>query len=419
MKSMQKKTFLCRSNEKKKEKSPEKQLPIFYSKEDILRQISKSPVTILVGETGSGKTTQLTQYLDEAGYTKAGVIACTQPRRVAAITVAKRVALEKKATLGKEVGYAVRFDNQYDKSTKIKYMTDGMLLREAMAGGKTTTLSGYSVIILDEAHERTIHTDVLFGVLKGVLTKRTDLKVVIMSATIESEKFSNYFHGAPVVYVSGRQFPVQIMYTAEPESDYLDACYITTLQIHETHPLGDILVFLSGQEEIEIMSSLLLEYQSKRASKPEVEPIESLRMLICPIFAALPSAEQMKAFEKAPEGYRKVILATNIAETSVTISGVRYVVDPGVAKVRGYNPKIGLETLTVQPISQAQARQRSGRAGREQSGICFRVYQEEEYLKLKKETIPEIKRCNMSSVVMQLKALNVQNIMEFDFLDRP
>lgn len=374
----------------------------------MIEEVRSSRAVIIVGETGSGKTTQLPQFLHEAGLAKTGMVGVTQPRRVAAMTVAKRVAQEMGTQLGEGVGYTIRFEDVTSPNTKVKFLTDGMLLREAMLD---PMLKSYSVIILDEAHERTLHTDVLFALIKGIMVKRKDLRLVIMSATLEAEKFAEYF-SAKVLYVAGRQFPVDVYYADEKEVDYMDAALLTVLQLHLEKPAGDILLFLTGQEEIEHMTKLL--EQKARTFGPE-----AMKLLVCPIYAALPPEKQMEAFTKAPPGCRKVILATNIAETSITIPGIKYVIDTGVVKERMYNAKIGIDSLTVVPVSKAAARQRSGRAGRESAGECYRLYREESFLRFAESQVPEIKRANMASVVLQLKALGIQDVTRFDYMDPP
>ncbi|KAJ3284564.1 putative ATP-dependent RNA helicase dhx33 [Borealophlyctis nickersoniae] len=384
-------------------------LPITAAKKSIVDAIRTNQSVVIVGETGSGKTTQIPQFLQEAGLTKKGMIAVTQPRRVAAISIAKRVAEESATKLGDKVGYSIRFEDVTSPQTLIKYMTDGMLLRELLSD---SNLSRYSVIVLDEAHERTLRTDILFGMVKAIQRKRKDLKVVVMSATLNAEAFSAFFDNAKVLFVAGRQFPVRMFHTVSKQEDYVDAALVATFQLHVEQPQGDILVFLTGQEEIEALTTLLND--ASRDLPPNCPG-----MLVCPIFASLPTAQQTRVFEPAPPGTRKIILSTNIAETSITISGVRYVVDTGMVKMRGYNPKIGIESLTVQPISKASARQRTGRAGREAPGCCYRLFTEEAFNKLPDDSEPEIMRCNLASVLLLLKASGVDDVLGFDYMDKP
>lgn len=299
---------------------------------------------------------QIPRFLLDAGFGDNGLIACTQPRRVAAITVAQRVSQELGTQLGGKVGYTVRFDDCTSSETKIKYMTDGMLLREALID---PILKKYSVVILDEAHERTIATDILLGLLKLVRAARgDDFRLIVMSATLDATGFVSYFPGSKAVYVQGRQHPVDIMYTQEPQESYLDSAITTAIQIHCDESEGDVLVFLTGQDEIEAAERLI---KDRYASLPN--NIVDGSILAVPMYAALPPDAQMQAFSPAPPGVRKVIFSTNIAETSITIPGVRYVVDTGVVKSRTYAASLGADCLEVVPISKAQARQRSGRAG--------------------------------------------------------
>ncbi|XP_001624631.2 ATP-dependent RNA helicase DHX33 [Nematostella vectensis] len=390
-------------------------LPIFSARKSLITEIRNRQNVIIVGETGSGKTTQIPQYLYEAKVARNSVIACAQPRRVAAISIAQRVSREMGVQLGEEVGYTVRFEDVTSTKTRIKYMTDGMLLRESVGD---SLLKRYSVIILDEAHERTIHTDVLFGIVKGAQISRKErgmlpLKIVVMSATLEAHQFSEYFGSAEVLYIEGRQHPVELMYAVEPQVDYMHAALITIMQLHQEKPLGgDILVFLTGQDEIESLSKLVSDCSLHC-------PPDCPQLLVCPMFAALPSSQQMQVFRPAIPGARKVILSTNIAETSVTIPGVKYVIDTGYVKAKGFHPKTGLDMLRVQPVSKAQARQRLGRAGRECSGVCYRLYTEEQFEQLAEATVPEIQRCNLSSVILQLMALGIPDIASFDFMDKP
>ena len=385
-------------------------LPIFKLRDQLIDAVLKNQVLVVIGETGSGKTTQMTQYLAEVGYTSRGKIGCTQPRRVAAMSVAKRVAEEFGCRLGEEVGYAIRFEDCTGPETVIKYMTDGMLLRECLLDD---TLSDYSVIILDEAHERTIHTDVLFGLLKDICRRREELKIVVTSATLDAEKFSGYFFNCPIFTIPGRTFPVEVMYTKSPEADYMDAALITVMQIHLTEPEGDVLLFLTGQEEIDTACQILYErMQGLGPSVPE--------LIILPVYSSLPSEMQTRIFDPPPPGKRKCVVATNIAEASLTIDGIYYVVDPGFSKQKVYNPKVGMDSLVVTPISQASARQRSGRAGRTGPGKCYRLYTEQAYkFELLPTSVPEIQRTNLGMTVLTLKAMGINDLLHFDFMDPP
>ncbi|KAL8112050.1 hypothetical protein AgCh_019669 [Apium graveolens] len=428
-----------------------KSLPIATVEKRLLEEVRKNDTLIIVGETGSGKTTQLPQYLFNGGFCRdGGLIGITQPRRVAAVTVAKRVAEECGSQVGQRVGYAIRFEDVTSNSTKIKYMTDGLLLREALLD---PYLSKYSVIIIDEAHERTVHTDVLLGLLKRVQKTRSQyvdkqlnvdsmkanfntlvkkegngpgagklhqcqkrnsnpLKLIIMSASLDARGFSEFFDNAKAVHVQGRQFPVDIYYTYQPQTDCVDAALLTIFQIHLEEGPGDILVFLTGQEEIESVERLV---RNRIRQLPE----GNQNLVTFPIFSSLPSEKQLKVFSPAPSGFRKVILATNIAETSVTIPGIKYVVDPGLVKVRSYSSESGIDSLITVETSKSQAHQRSGRAGREGPGKCFRLYQESLFDKLPDSTVPEIKRLDLSNVILQLKALGVDDIFGFDFMEKP
>ncbi|KHJ95697.1 helicase protein [Oesophagostomum dentatum] len=357
-------------------------LPVYAFREQFIEAVREHQVLIIEGETGSGKTTQLPQYLYEAGFCKDGKkIGCTQPRRVAAMSVAARVAEEVGCKLGMQVGYSIRFEDCTSEKTVLKYMTDGMLLREFL---NEPDLASYSVMMIDEAHERTLHTDILFGLVKDIARFRKDLKLLISSATLDAEKFSTFFDDAPIFRIPGRRFPVDIYYTQAPEADYLDAVLVTIMQIHLTQPLpGDILVFLTGQEEIESVQEALMEKTKALGSKiKELIPL--------PIYANLPSDLQAKIFEPTPPNARKVILATNIAETSVTIDGICYVIDPGFSKQNSFDARSGVEHLHVVTISKAAANQRAGRAGRTGPGKCFRLYTAWAYKhELEDQPIPE------------------------------
>ncbi|XP_046876499.1 ATP-dependent RNA helicase DHX33 isoform X1 [Hypomesus transpacificus] len=392
-----------------------KHLPIYQAKSQLINQLRQLHNAVLIGETGSGKTTQIPQYLFEAGIGRQGIVAITQPRRVAAISLAGRVAEEKKTQLGKLVGYTVRFEDVTSSETKLKFMTDGMLLREAIGD---PLLLRYTVVVLDEAHERTVHTDVLFGVVKTAQRKRREqnklpLKVIVMSATMDVDLFSRYFNKSPVLYLEGRQHPIQIYYTKQPQSDYLQAALVSVFQIHqEAPPSHDILVFMTGQEEIEALARTCRDIAKHL-------PDSCGPITVIPLYASLPPTQQLRVFQPAPKGCRKIILSTNIAETSVTISGIKYVIDTGMVKAKRFNPESGLEVLAVQRVSKAQAWQRAGRAGREDSGSCYRLYTEEEFDNLIPMTVPEIQRCNLASVVLQLMALGIPDVMNFDFMSKP
>ncbi|RVE54979.1 hypothetical protein evm_000346 [Chilo suppressalis] len=365
-------------------------LPIYKLRDELTKAVADNQILIVIGETGSGKTTQITQYLADCGLTARGKIACTQPRRVAAMSVAKRVAEEFGCRLGQEVGYTIRFEDCTSPDTVIKYMTDGMLLRECLMD---LDLKSYSVIMLDEAHERTINTDVLFGLLKQAVQKRPELKLIVTSATLDAVKFSQYFFEAPIFTIPGRTFPVEVLYTKEPETDYLDASLITVMQIHLREPPGDILLFLTGQEEIDTACEIL--YERMKSLGPDVP-----ELIILPVYSALPSEMQTRIFEPAPPGSRKVVIATNIAETSLTIDGIYYVVDPGFVKQKVYNSKTGMDSLVVTPISQAAAKQRAGRAGRTGPGKCYRLYTERAYRdEMLPTPVPEIQRTNLATTV--------------------
>merc|ERR1711892_903390 len=385
-------------------------LPVFKLRDQMIQAVQDNQILIVIGETGSGKTTQITQYLAEEGFATKGLIGCTQPRRVAAMSVAKRVAEECGVQLGAEVGYTIRFEDCTSPETRIKYMTDGMMLRECLMD---TELSRYSVIMLDEAHERTIHTDVMFGLLKKVILKRKDLKLIVTSATLDAVKFSSYFYEAPIFTIPGRTFPVEINYTIEPATDYLDESLITVMQIHLSEPPGDILLFLTGQEEIDTSCEILFERMKQLG--PEVP-----ELIILPVYSALPSEMQTRIFDPAPPGARKIVIATNIAETSLTIDGIFYVVDPGFVKQKVYNSKTGIDQLMVTPISQAQAKQRAGRAGRTGPGKSYRLYTERAYRdEMLQTNVPEIQRTNMASTVLSLKAMGINDLLAFDFMDPP
>ncbi|CAJ0635811.1 6311_t:CDS:10 [Entrophospora sp. SA101] len=360
-------------------------LPAFVVREELLK--------IIRDNQGSGKTTQLTQYLHEDGYSKYGIIGCTQPRRVAAMSVAKRVSEEMDCKLGTTVGYAIRFEDCTSESTLIKYMTDGVMLRESL---KEPDLDHYSTVIMDEAHERSLQTDVLMGLLRQVITRRRDLKLIVTSATMNAEKFAAFFGNCAIFTIPGRTFPVDTMFSKTPCEDYVDSAVKQVLEIHLSRPAGDILVFMTGQEDIEITCQVISERLQQLDNPPP--------LAVLPIYSQLPADLQARIFEKTSDNARKVIVATNIAETSLTV----------------FNPKIGMDSLQITPISQANANQRSGRAGRTGAGTCYRLYTEQAYHhEMFINTIPEIQRTNLANVVLLLKSLGVKNLLDFDFMDPP
>lgn len=393
-----------------------KKLPAWDARKNFIKLVKRNQCLVLVGETGSGKTTQCAQFLLDAGLNNGKCICCTQPRRVAAMSVAHRVADEMDVQLGRHVGYTIRFEDKSCPTTVLKYMTDGMLLREAIAD---PFLERYSIVILDEAHERTLATDVLFGLLKEVMKNRPELKIVVMSATLDAGKFQEYFNGAPVLNVPGRLHPVEIFYSTRPERDYLEAAVSTVLLIHKQEHAGDILLFLTGEEEIE-QAKKTLEREASRCP-------EAGELMVVPLYSSLPPALQQRVFDPPPppshpggKPGRKCVVATNIAETSITIDGVVYVVDPGFSKQKVYNPRVRVESLLVSPISKASAQQRAGRAGRTRPGKCFRLYTESAFkTELAEQTYPEILRSDLGTVVLQLKRLGIDDLVHFDFMDPP
>lgn len=423
---------------------PASLLPIARHKASLLYLVETYPVTIVVGQTGSGKTTQLPQYLDQAGWCEDGkLIAVTQvrddpvsieldltndlyqPRRVAATTVATRVAEKMRCKVGEAVGYSIRFEDVTSAATRVKFLTDGMLLREALVD---PLLSRYCVIMVDEAHERSLSTDVLLGILKKIRKRRPELRIIVSSATLQAEEFLKFFAGdeyqpdaepadlggkvGRIISLEGRMYPVDTLFLEAPAEDYVERAVKTVFDIHNQEAEGDILVFLTGREEIDRTIQLV----SERAAS--LHP-KSPSLLPLPLYAGLTTDQQMYVFEPTPQNTRKVIVSTNIAEASVTIDGIVYVIDCGFAKLRAYDPSTGIETLTAVPISKASATQRAGRAGRTRPGKCFRLYTQTTHEQLPEATVPEIQRSNIAPIVMQLKALGIDNIVRFDFLTSP
>lgn len=335
------------------------------------------------------------------------------------MSVAQRVANELDVPLGDEVGYSIRFEDKTSSKTILKYMTDGMLLREAMHDHE---MSRYSCIILDEAHERTLATDILMALLKQITKRRPDLKLIVMSATLDAQKFQRYFFDAPLLAVPGRTFPVEIFYTPEPEKDYVEGAIRTVLQIHAGEDEGDILLFLTGEEEIEDTCRKVSLEVDELVRETDCGP-----MAVYPLYGTLPPHQQQKIFDPAPPPLRKggkpgrkCIVSTNIAETSLTIDGIVYVVDPGFSKQKLYNPRLRVESLLVSPISKASAQQRAGRAGRTKPGKCFRLYTEKAFKEeLIEQTHPEILRSNLANTVLELRKLGVEDLVHFDLMDPP
>lgn len=394
-------------------------LPMYQAGEEVVQRIMDNDVTVLLGETGSGKSTQLPQLLYAQGTKdEPQRIAITQPRRVAAINLATRVSEEMGEVLGQKVGYSVRFqNNSHPRFTHIKYLTDGMLLRELMGNAD---LDQYSTIILDEAHERTLLTDLLMGLLKRIMIRRNAegstnrLRLVVMSATLDAERFSQFFDNADILFVEGKMYPVQRYYLNEPVDDIVDSTIQAVCQANQSEPTGDILAFLPGQDEIEKVVQRLNDLA------PEL-PKEAPLIVALPLYASLASTAQQKAFEPLPgKNRRKVICATNIAETSLTVPGVRYVIDSGLRKIRVWKPDLGMDTLLTTPISQAAASQRMGRAGREAPGKCFRLFTEDTYVSdLPKQTEAEIVRCDVASAILMLKRAGVDDVLGFDWVESP
>jgi len=378
------------------------ELPISARVADIARALADNQVVIVAGATGSGKTTQLPKILLDMGRGTEGLIGVTQPRRIAATSVAARVASELECELGQEVGYQIRFEERTSPRTYVKFMTDGILLAEIQGD---RLLRRYDTLIIDEAHERSLTIDFLLGFLKGILPQRPDLKLLISSATIETERFATFFGGAPVIQVEGRTFPVEVLYEPpDPELDLPEAVANAVASVTALDPRGDILVFLPGEREI-------------REVERELVAKKLRHTVVQPLYSRLSAGEQRQVFSSIPE--RRVILATNVAETSLTIPGIVYVIDTGVARLSRYESRTGTTTLHIEAISQASADQRKGRCGRVREGICVRLYDEESFAARPAFTDPELKRTGLSGVILRMKALSLGDVEAFPFLDPP
>jgi ATP-dependent helicase HrpA len=388
-------------------------LPITAKKNEIIDAISKNQVVIISGETGSGKTTQIPKFCLAAGRGIDGKIGCTQPRRIAATMVARRIAEELGEELGRSVGYKIRFKDRTRRDSFIKIMTDGILLVEAQ---KDPYLNEYDTIIVDEAHERSLNIDFVLGILKTRLEKRKDLKVIITSATIDTEKFSQAFDDAPVIEVSGRMYPVEVRYFPDEselkktiderngEYTHIDFTIQAVEKLSVKNSRGDILIFMPTEQDIRETCELL-----EGRKHPET--------IVLPLYARLPASQQSRVFSRPPG--RKIIVATNVAETSLTIPGIKYVIDTGLARISQYNPRSRTTALPVLPISRGSADQRKGRCGRVENGVCIRLFAEEDYQARPRFTPPEILRSNLAEVILRMIALNLGDISDFPFIDRP
>ncbi|MEO7413554.1 MAG: helicase-related protein, partial [Opitutaceae bacterium] len=394
------------------------ELPISVRADEITAAIQASQVVILAGETGSGKTTQIPKMCLAAGRGSQGRIACTQPRRVAALSISRRVAEELNVKWGREVGCKIRFNDETTGDTVIKFLTDGMLLAEVQGD---PLLRDYDTIIIDEAHERSLNIDFLLGHLRTLRYKRPELKIVITSATIDTEMFSAAFDNAPVIKVEGRTFPVEVIYapldslgsdaaegdereTRSEALHYIDGAVEAVERIVRESTGGDILVFMPSERDIREVSDLL----------------EGRRMRDCelvPLFGRLSNAEQQRVF--APTQRRKIVVATNIAETSLTIPGIRFVVDTGLARLSRYSPQARTRRLPIEPVAQSSADQRKGRCGRVADGVCIRLYSEKDFLERPRFTQPEIQRANLADVILRMKAFGLGDIERFPFLNMP
>ena len=381
-------------------------LPVSQKRDDIAKAIAENQVVIVAGETGSGKTTQLPKICSELGRGRMGLIGHTQPRRLAARSVANRIAEEMETQLGDFVGYKVRFNDQISDKTQIKLMTDGILLAEIQ---HDRFLSQYDTIIIDEAHERSLNIDFIMGYLRELLPKRPDLKVIITSATIDPERFSKHFNNAPIIEVSGRTYPVDTRYRplggdeSDSDRDQIEGIFEAVDELCDEGQ-GDILIFMNGEREIRDTADSL--------SKRNLRDTE-----IVPLYARLSAGEQNRIFQSHTG--RRIVLATNVAETSLTVPGIKYVIDPGTARISRYSYRTKVQRLPIEPVSQASANQRKGRCGRVAEGICIRLYSEEDFESRPEFTDPEILRTNLASVILQMTALGLGDIQAFPFVEAP
>ena len=381
------------------------ELPISQAHDELVAALRDHQVVVVAGETGSGKTTQLPKMLLELGHGRRGMVGHTQPRRIAARSVAERLADEMETEVGATVGYAVRFTDQVGPDTMLKLMTDGLLVAEIQ---RDPLLLRYDAIVVDEAHERSLTIDFVLGYLKRLLPRRPDLKVVITSATIDPYRFAAHFDGAPVLEVSGRTYPVEVRYrpVEDPDTDPVQALCEAVDEVCAEGP-GDVLVFLSGEREIRDAADALRDHTQGQRRPPE----------ILPLYGRLSAAEQHKVF--ASHSSRRVVLATNVAETSLTVPGIGYVVDTGTARISRYSQRLKVQRLPIERISQASANQRSGRCGRTADGIAIRLYSEDDFDSRPEFTEPEILRTNLASVVLQMAALGLGELADFPFVDPP
>src|SRR4051812_19398513 len=383
------------------------ELPVVQRRAEIAKAIAENQVVVLSGETGSGKTTQLPKICLELGRGVSGMIGHTQPRRIAARSVAMRIAQELDSPVGHAVGYKVRFSDHTRPETYVKLMTDGILLAESQ---HDRFLEAYDTILIDEAHERSLNIDFLLGYLKQLLPRRPDLKLIITSATIDPQRFSKHFDDCPMIEVSGRTYPVEVRYrpliSEDPDAEdlVLEEGILRAVDEVFAHGPGDVLVFLSGEREIRETAEAL-----RKHHPPGVE--------ILPLYARLSADEQMRVFH--PHGRPRVVLATNVAETSLTVPGIKYVIDPGYARLSRYSPRTKVQRLPVEKVSQASADQRKGRCGRVSEGVCIRLYSEEDFAARERYTDPEILRTNLASVILQMKYLRLGAVQDFSFVEPP